>query len=355
MRASGRVDVVDGLRAIAVLAVLGDHGNFGFAASAAPAWTACGARGVDLFFAISGFCLATPVLRGAHASGRIEFSYFRFLTRRLVRIAPPYLVALTAFALLSLTAFGLPTRELGAGPLGLADGAREYVLEALFLTDLSPAFNSSFWTLGIEMRWYVLFPLIVMLYWRSQRAFFTLLAICYVLYSFTPWGISDVGTLPCFMLGIFAADLQITRRSPPRFAGPIALLAVASAILTQIASRGIDHGSPVWHFAAFALLVAASTRAFGRVLRFGPLAYAGRASYSIYLVHAPILDRLVAAGVAPVFAMVVALAGGIAFYAVVERAFLDPRFRRPAERALDMAFDLMLPRRLTRTRTTTSN
>jgi peptidoglycan/LPS O-acetylase OafA/YrhL len=355
MRATGRVDVIDGLRAIAVLAVLGDHGSFGFPASAAPAWTVCGARGVDLFFAISGFCLATPVLRGAHATGRLEFSYFRFLTRRLVRIAPPYLVALTAFALLSCTAFGLPTRAFGAGPLGLADGVREYVREALFLTDLSPAFNSSFWTLGIEMRWYVLFPLIVTLYWRSRRAFFALLAGCYLLYSLTPWGISDVGTLPCFMLGIVAADLHIARRAAPRFAVPMALAAVAGAVLTQIAGTGIDHGSPIWHVAAFSLIVASRTQTFGRILRFEPLAYAGRASYAIYLVHQPILDRLLAAGVLPILAMSLALASGFAFHAVVERAFLDPRFRRPAERALDMAFDLILPRRLTRTRVTTSS
>jgi peptidoglycan/LPS O-acetylase OafA/YrhL len=318
---------------VAVLAVLGYHLLLASVrAGAPPDWINCGARGVDLFFAISGFCLAYPFLRSWRAGGRPEIGYGRFMVRRLLRIAPPYWSALLLFALLSLTGFGLPSApgtHLDAGA-----ALREFGLEGAFLTNASPAYNASFWTLGIEMRWYLLFPLLLGLYVRSRLGFYALGAACYVLYFFTPWSIGDEGTLPCFMLGIVAADLRITGNPLERYAAGAAVVTLALAAFAQSGTPDIDHGSPLWHAAAFSLVVAASGGTFARVLRFKPLELTGIASYSIYLIHQPVLSSLVAAGINPWLAALAALLCGFAFYLAIERPSLQKRFRDPAQAML---------------------
>ena len=327
------VDAIDGLRAAAVLAVLGYHlllENVG--AGPPPAWINCGARGVDLFFAISGFCLAYPFLRTWRAEGRLEIGYGRFMVRRLLRITPPYWTALLLFALLSLTGFGLPTAPGTHLDPGVA--LREFGLEGAFLTNASPAYNTSFWTLGIEMRWYLVFPLLLAFYIRSRLGFYALGAAAYGLYFFTPWSIGDEGTLPCFMLGIVAADLRIAGSRLQRYAAPAAIVLLALAAFVQSRSADIDHGDPLWHAAAFSLVVASSGGAFVRALRFKPLVLTGIASYSIYLIHQPVLSSLVAAGIAPLPAALAALACGFAFYLAIERPSLQKRFREPAQAML---------------------
>jgi peptidoglycan/LPS O-acetylase OafA/YrhL len=332
---NSHIEAIDGLRAIAVLAVVLCHMPL---AGAPQTWYDCGSRGVDLFFVISGFCLSYPFLRSLHGEGRLNVDNGRFFVRRVVRIVPPYFTAIALFALLSLTAFGLPTApgvHLDAAGIG-----REILLACSFLTNLPSPFNASFWTLGIEMRWYLVFPLLLALYARSRPAFFAVGVACYVLYFFTPWSFSDVGTLPCFMLGIVAADLRITKSPIERYALWAAALLLPLAIYAQSQTARVDHGDPLWHAAVFCLVVAASGGWFARTMRFKPLALVGVASYSIYLVHEPILNSLVAAHINPELAAIAAVACGFAYYAAVERRYLDKRFRTPAEALLGKIFSL---------------
>jgi peptidoglycan/LPS O-acetylase OafA/YrhL len=332
---NSHIDAIDGLRAIAVLAVVLCHTPL---VGAPQAWYDCGSRGVDLFFAISGFCLAYPFLRSLHATGSLDMDRGRFFRRRVIRIVPPYFAALLLFALLSSTGFGLPTAP-GVHLEGPAM-AREIVLAGSFLTNLPSPFNASFWTLGIEMRWYLVFPLLLALYARSRLGFFAAGAACYWLYFFTPWTFSDIGTLPCFMLGIVAADLRIRNSPVQRYAPLAAVTTLALAIWAQAHAARVDHGDPVWHAAAFCLVVAASASTVARALNARPLALAGIASYSIYLVHEPVLNSLWALHLNAFVCAAGAVACGFVFYRVVERPCLDKRFRQPAEALLARVFTL---------------
>src|SRR5579862_1506196 len=74
---------IDGLRAIAVLAVVGFH--------AFPASIKGGFVGVDIFFVISGFLISTIILKGL---SRDRFSYVEFYVRRIKRIFPALLLIL---------------------------------------------------------------------------------------------------------------------------------------------------------------------------------------------------------------------------------------------------------------------
>ena len=323
---------IDGLRAVAVLAVLAFHTLLAASRGAtAPFWIACGARGVELFFVISGFCLAYPYLRSYRSDGTSVVEYGRFLARRLSRVGPPYWVALCAFALLSLTAFGLPTVPGSHAVPTL----REFLCDAIFLTNAFPSFDASFWTLGIEMRWYLLFPLVLAMYVRSPRNFGFVALGSYALYFFTPFGVADEGTLPCFMLGIVAADVCVTRHPLRRYAFATAAVSLAVACALQSRGPSLDRGAPLWHVACFALVVAATSGGvLGRVLRAAPLRFVGTASYGIYLVHQPIVDALASLGVAPWSCAFAALACGIGFSLAVERPLSNPRIRRAFEDAV---------------------
>src|SRR6266404_6747650 len=76
---------IDGLRAIAVLSVIGFH--------AFPRSIPGGFVGVDVFFVISGFLISGLILKALH-DGR--FSYWGFYSRRIRRIFPALITVLTA-------------------------------------------------------------------------------------------------------------------------------------------------------------------------------------------------------------------------------------------------------------------
>jgi len=326
MRERPHVDYIDGLRAVAVLSVLAYHSFLGDGRPQ-PERIVCLARGVDLFFVISGFCLAFPMLIQKGGFRPDVSTYAAFQLRRFSRIAPPFYLALAIFALLSFTSFGFP----GAAGIGLdRHPVREFFTDLAFLMPPVPLYNSAFWTLGIEARWYLLCPLLVALYLRSRWVFFGLGAALYGVYFLTAYGIADMGTLPSFMAGIVAADVVLRGQRWRKYAWMGAAAALALGIHT---SNG-DHGDPIWHLAGFFLVVAGSTPVLSRVLTWRPLVAVGLASYSIYLYHAPFVTWLEQKGVTPVLAAVSAACIGWIAWAVLERPLASNGFRRTLEALL---------------------
>jgi len=153
---------IDGLRAIATLAVLGMH------AGVLPG----GFVGVDIFFVISGYLISGLILR---ALARGSFSSFEFYARRVKRIFPA-LIALfvVVFALGWLTLLSVEYRQLG----------REVTEGAGFVYNLAgywhddPGLHTVFspqisldhlWSLGVEEQFYLLWPLFLVLIWKLQK------------------------------------------------------------------------------------------------------------------------------------------------------------------------------------------
>jgi peptidoglycan/LPS O-acetylase OafA/YrhL len=294
-----------------------------------PPWLPHGFRGVDLFFVISGFCLSYPTLRGK------AVSYGTFLLRRFTRIAPPYYVALALFAGLALTPFGLPT-VLPSQITPPGAQAMELLRDFAFATPRVPIHNVVFWTLGIEARWYLVCPLLVALFLRSRPLFLGAALLCYMLYVGAR-GITDLGTLPCFMLGIVAAHLVATRHPLIRYAWLAALGGLTLGTWMQFRVP-FDYGDPIWHFALFATVVAGSQGAWARALGWRPLRAVGLASYSIYLVHAPFLAWLKHHGTPGPLAIAAGLAAGFAFWRWVERPLASDTARRSFEDRVRGAF-----------------
>jgi peptidoglycan/LPS O-acetylase OafA/YrhL len=150
--------------------------------------------------------------------------------------------------------------------------------------------------------------------------------IAYVWYK-SPFGIADLGTLPCFMLGIVAADLLVRGHARHAIWLPAAMIVLA---ITTFVDGSLDHGAPIWQAAAF-LIVVAGLGVGSKAMSWWPFVFVGAASYSIYLVHGPIMTWLVHRGLDPLLAGGVGIGTGVLFWVCVESPTLkmSPRFRLP--------------------------
>ncbi|MFJ8588201.1 acyltransferase family protein [Streptomyces sp. NPDC093595] len=252
-----------------------------------------GHTGVALFMVLSGFVLTV----GAH--GR-PVRYGRFLTNRLLRIYPLYLVV----AVLGMaTHVSLP---------GFAD-----LLRVLTFTTPGLPYGGVFWTLGVEMQFYLLFPLLLrLLTERGPAALLRLLAAVSLLRALV-WLSSPApgphtaalylglaGRIDQFLLGMLAAWVYVRHRErlrAARWAAPAALCLALAALWTFNQLHGFVSDSPlklVWsgtEGAVWALVVAAYAAAGprgtgGRVSRW--LARLGEVSFSLYLTHFLVLTLL---------------------------------------------------------------
>jgi peptidoglycan/LPS O-acetylase OafA/YrhL len=155
---------IDGLRAVAVLAVLGYH--------AFPGRMKGGFVGVDIFFVISGFLISSILLKDL-AAGR--FSILRFYSRRVRRIFPALITVLVACA-----TFGwirLNGEEYSALGKHIAGGAG--FIANLLLWSESGYFDAGaetkpllhLWSLGVEEQFYLIWPMLLLLFSLRPKMF----------------------------------------------------------------------------------------------------------------------------------------------------------------------------------------
>jgi peptidoglycan/LPS O-acetylase OafA/YrhL len=325
------IDYLDGLRALAVSLVVIRHIVLFGPALATGIWLHVldeGAHGVDLFFVISGFCLSYPTLMALKAKDSQRFSVADFFAKRIVRIIPPYWIALGIIVLL-----GQLVINSGAaiGQTSISMPSVWQALRQLVFFDHTDLTNSSFWSLAVEFRWYLVFPIVLWLWVFQRRAFWTVIAACVIAYQFTLAGGVDMGTLPCFMLGIVAAAIQVDGHALRKWAPILLPVAIAVAVLLE-PTRGIywlGQDQFGWHVAAFLFVVSAGTLAPLRAtLAWLPLRTVGIASYSIYLMHQPLLGILMAR-TTWWNSVALMLAVCFAFYFIFERTVLLSRVRKP--------------------------
>jgi peptidoglycan/LPS O-acetylase OafA/YrhL len=160
---------VDGLRAFAVLAVIGFH--------AYPAYVPGGFVGVDVFFVISGF-LITGLLLEALATNR--FSFVEFYSRRARRILPALIVVLVAVVMIGWAVLVADEfRALQKHVLAAATFTSNVVLwqESGYFdapADVKPLLH--LWSLGIEEQFYLLWPAVLYIAWRRRWNLGTVIA-----------------------------------------------------------------------------------------------------------------------------------------------------------------------------------
>lgn len=291
---------IDGLRAIAVLAVVVFH--------AFPGQLPGGFFGVDVFFVISGYLITTLILGGIE---RHTFSIADFYQRRIIRIFPSLITVLIACLVFGwLALFADEFEQLGKHVAAGAGFVSNLVLlgeSGYFDTSAATKPLLHLWSLGIEEQFYIAWPLLLAVVAPRRLWLWPLLLALalasvvlnlYLLYTH-PTGsyYLPVSRLWELLLGGLLAHLSAYGTRPERrfpnvqsIAG-IALLAGAFLLIDH------ERTPPIWWgFAALPafgalLVISAGQGAWlnSRVLSHRALAWIGLISYPLYLWHWPLL------------------------------------------------------------------
>jgi len=159
---------IDGLRAIAVLSVVIFH--------AFPKAIEGGFIGVDIFFVISGFLISTIIFENLE---KRSFSFVEFYIRRIKRILPSLiLVTLTSAVLGFFILLPDEYKQLGRH---IYNGTT-FTSNFLLLHEAGYFDNSSeskpllhLWSLGVEEQFYIIWPLLLWIFWKTKFNLFLLL------------------------------------------------------------------------------------------------------------------------------------------------------------------------------------
>jgi len=298
---------IDGLRAVAVTLVLLFHAKV-------PGWEA-GYIGVDIFFVISGFLIAS-ILQGELAGG--SFSFWAFYKRRAARLLPALFVVLaTASACAALVLYPSALAEFGKSQI-----ATVLYFSNIYFSNTLDYFSSSAdvsllvhtWSLSVEEQYYLVLPLLLFgawrLGWRFRHAIVAVLLLASLaLVESSSRGSGWLSSEAAFFLlptrafellvGVLCAFARQGRRnaSPvgPVWAGELwtglGLLAIFYYVFRyRSESSGLDVAAliPVCGAAAL-LLFADRSKVLRGLLTVKPLIWLGWLSYSIYLWHQPVL------------------------------------------------------------------
>ena len=342
-----RIAYVDGLRAVAVLLVVAFHtAKYSGMAPEGPVATLlrAGSHGVDLFFVLSGFCLSYPTLARLQRDGFATFDVARFAAHRIVRIVPPYYLAIAffvVFALLLRAAHVALPAPMPQGAISPADVA----MQALFLDGPQvKMLNGSFWTLPVEFRWYFVFPIVLWVWTKSPKAFALIAAGAAMLFA-TRGANVDAFVLPAFMSGIVAAAIHVRQIRLGWWPAAACIVLLGTAFVTMLQTDWTYDFNPFWYLASFAFVIAAGGSAgLSALLSLRSLTIVGFASYSIYLVHEPLIAFAQERGLNPLTAAAIGIAVGFAFWAVAERPFVEGRLRKRLLSEFEDAFVRWIPR-----------
>ena len=350
---TGRLHSLDGLRGVAALIVVVHHSlltvpalgdvYYGSAPSGATAsilvftplhilWA--GTEAVYVFFVLSGLVLILPMLRR-------RSSWVSYYPRRALRL---YLPAWGAIVFSVLLAAAIP-RELDTGmSLWLqrhADPDLWTAFRDLLLVSGTSDLNTPLWSLKWEVLFSLLLPVFLVLA-KLKRIWWIVLTAVVIVISFGALRNSDTA----FYLSIFAVGAVlagrwdsisgwISRRESARSGRALILGLATLSIVLMTASwmlRGIGappnliRGSFVLAVVGAALIVSVvgSSRAVGHLFEARPIQFLGAISFSMYLVHEPVvvslayLPGLAGSWLVPVVAVPLSIVVGWGFYRVVE-------------------------------------
>ena len=372
-----RLDV-QALRAAAVTGVVAFHFW--------PAVMPGGFAGVDAFFVVSGFLVGGALVREARSAGRIDF--WRFAWRRTRRLLPAALaviavIAIVAFVVyspLDLLIHGTPWKRPSVTKDALAslggfsniwfDAQERRYDDAL----LSPF--THFWSLAVELQFYVVMPLLALLIGAAARRgprvlglataaiallLFDLMLVADFVFD-TPMFFNPLARLWEFFAGVLVAlaagVLAVRWTRGKGVAAALGWLALLAFFVVGASVRDWPNALTLWPLAATALIIAADAQGGwgSKMVRSRPVQAVGDASYSIYLVHWPVLVVWIAlvnrplSFVESIGALVITAALSLALYRWVEQRWRrapigtrTDRLRLGRRLAMAAALTLLIP------------
>ncbi|MHC2384351.1 acyltransferase family protein [Bradyrhizobium liaoningense] len=295
---------IDGLRAVAIIAVLIHHAN----TAALQDW-ALGNAGVALFFSISGFLAYFVLWKDDQRLGKINYNYF--LLRRILRIWPAYIAVITLAVCLA-----TPEQRAATSQIPLFTFTANWHQAAMMKPALSTL--GVLWSIAVEEQFYLLAPFMYLaLRSRQWLAFSTAIIVMsnagrliYITYFassapytglyFITYSYADI-----FLGGALAAKWFTEGGTLSKTVQCWLSITAAAVIIATLRFWGPIVWAPYspWTLLPYPLLavagplllvsVAISSETFlGAVLASKPLRFIGRLSYSLYLLHVLIITKL---------------------------------------------------------------
>ncbi len=315
VKTSYRSDI-DGLRGIAVLAVVGFHGF--------PTQVRGGFVGVDIFFVISGFLISSILIDSLQ---RDEFSFIDFYARRVRRIFPALAVVLIAcmsfgWLVLFPDEYQQLGKHIGAGA-GFVGNLVSLHEAGYFDTNASLKPLLHLWSLGVEEQFYIVWPVLLLLFWRWRQGPFILASAILIISFLINLVLTTTDQAAAFylpitrfwelMLGCIVAIASSRRISVIARAGASERLkqlylrhrnagneiAASFGLVLIGAAMALINGNSAFPgtwallptIGSVLLIAAGKTTFIGRRLLGNPaLVHVGLISYPLYLWHWPILS-----------------------------------------------------------------
>jgi len=312
---SGRIEGLDGLRALAIAGVLVYHLD--------PAWLPGGFLGVDVFFVVSGFLITTLLVREHGRTGRIGFG--QFWLRRARRLLPALVLCVVTSVLIARLVSQDLLVHVGrqiAGALTFSTNWVEITAGSSYFDQTAPQLFMNFWSLAVEEQFYLVWPALTLgllalgssrvrvgaavaiggasallmaalfspdadptrVYYGTDTHVMGLMAGAALAFAWASpslalrvapsrWGRYGAWAVPTAGAVLVGAMLLLDEQSPWTFRGGIVLASLATTVLVM---GVLDRRS-------------SGPDAFQRVVRHPLATWVGARSYSIYLWHWPVI------------------------------------------------------------------
>ncbi|OOQ57034.1 acyltransferase family protein [Mucilaginibacter pedocola] len=274
---------------------------------------------VNFFIVLSGFCLTIPLIK--HNTLSLNGGIILFYKKRFKRIAIPYYLAVAFSLLLILSLIGKNTGR--HWDVSLPVTGKSIVTHLLLVQDVFSEtmfkINHALWTISVEFRIYLFFPLLLWV-WRKFGIAATLLltvvisVIIFLIatYANTHYNLGIEQSLDgvnpyivLFALGMLAAHISLSsnhKAARLRAGLPWLIICIALFVLVFAIQRFPAFANLPYSFEyhdvlfgcwtlSFLVLVSGDKVPFlKRILSFRPLVFAGTFAFSIYLIHAPLIQ-----------------------------------------------------------------
>ena len=294
---------VDGLRAVAVLAVLFFHARIGWSIGFHGGYV-----GVDIFFVISGYLITGLILKDLNVG---QFHIVKFWERRIRRILP----ALAVVVFSTMVAGWFLLLPHGFKELGESASAQSILGANIYFwldsgyfaqgTEVKPLLHT--WSLAVEEQFYLFFPFLLLGLKRLARKSLVpeILLLCGVSFGLSVY-CSYFYPMANFyflhtrawelLLGAFLAAIPVTSRAPARWLTESlswgGLLAILCAVFLYDRETRFPGATALLPCVGAALILwtnGQSLTSVGNILALRPVVFIGLISYSLYLWHWPVL------------------------------------------------------------------
>lgn len=287
---------IDGLRALAVISVIFFHAGFELFSG--------GFVGVDVFFVISGYLITTIIIDDLENN---KFSIFNFYERRVRRIFPALIFVLLVTYTVSYFIY-LPSSHKVVGQYVVSSilsisnillylkGNDYFGLE----NNSNPLFHT--WSLGVEEQFYLLFPILLLLFWNigKRKLFWLFCTIALLSILVSEWGSKFIPTANFYLLPTRSWELItgsivafLVKKQGVKKNNTLAMLGILAIIFPIFYFNKNTPFPSIYTLVPVSgvilLILFAEKNTFAaKILSFKVFVGIGLISYSLYLWHLPI-------------------------------------------------------------------